>query len=175
MNKSDVYPIGTYAPAPFSEAERQERLGHLRDLPRLLEGAVEGLTDDDLARSYRAGTWSIQQLVHHVSDSHRVGFLRHKLVVTMDTPSLPVYDQDAFAETPDVLDVPINHALTELHVIHAKWYELLKDLEADAWTRVGYHPEQDRNVDLWFLLGLYAWHGRHHAMQIIRWRERTDR
>lgn len=174
MSATEVYPIGVYAPAPFSDTERDERLGHLRDLPRLLEGAIAGLSASELEQSYREGTWSVHQLVHHVSDSHRVGFLRHKLVLTMDEPTLPVYDQDAFARTADVLLVPVNHALTELHVIHAKWSELLKDLEEDLWTRTGYHPEQRRAVDLWFLLGLYAWHGRHHAMQIIRWRERND-
>ena len=175
MSSSEIYPIGTHAEAPFSEEEREERLGHMRDLPRLLEGAVQDLTVDDLQESYREGTWSIHQLVHHISDSHRVGFLRHKLVLTMDRPTLPVYDQDAFATTPDVLAVPANHALTELHVVHAKWTELMKDVEGAAWQRVGYHPEMDQDVDLWFLLGLYAWHGRHHAMQIIRWRERTGR
>ena len=90
MSSSEIYPIGTYAEAPFSEAERDERLGHLRDLPRLLEGAVQDLTVDDLQESYREGTWSIHQLVHHISDSHRVAQVVSELQHDDSTRGKPI-------------------------------------------------------------------------------------
>ncbi len=175
MTDADIYPIGRYQPAPFSPLELNARLGHVHRLPRLLEAAVHDLNADELQQPYREGSWSIHQLVHHVSDSHLVAFLRTKLILTVDGPTLPTYPQEAFAQLPDVAATPINHSLTQLHVIHAKWYEILSHVDEAAWERGGYHPELESTITLWYLLGLYAWHGRHHATQILLWREANGR
>ena len=175
MEQSEIYPIGTYVPAPYTDEERVRRINHIRDLPKMLEAAIHDLSADELQQSYRSGSWSIHELVHHVSDSHAVAFLRTKLTLTVNEPVLPVYPQERFVETADVVHLPCNLSLTQLHVIHTKWYEILSRVEGPDWDRTGYHPEQETTMTLWHLLGLYAWHGHHHAMQIMRWRERNGR
>lgn len=171
------YPIGKVQHVPYSADEHKRRADHVKHLPALLEGAVSGLSEEDLQQPYREGGWSIHQLVHHVADSHMQGFVRIKMALTMDRPTISFYDQDAFVKQPDVANVPINHSITLLHALHARWYELVSPMH-DALCisdNEVYHPEQQRWLSAWELLGIYSWHGRHHAMQILRWRERNGR
>lgn len=183
------YPIGKVEHVPYSEDEHVRRANHIKHLPSLLESVVQGLTEEDLQQPYREGGWTIHQLVHHVADSHMQGFVRIKMALTMDRPTISFYDQDAFVQQPDVLLVPINHSITLLHALHARWYELVKlrergtgngelidqSLALGTWHKEVYHPEQQRWLSAWELLGIYSWHGRHHATQIMRWRERNAR
>jgi len=165
------YPIGKYKPIPYSDEERIERIEHIRALPRLMEAAVEGLSEDQLLQPYREGGWMIKQVVHHVADSHMNAFVRIKLGLTEDHPTIAPYEEKLWAETPDVMNVPINHSLTLLHSLHARWTELMSSVANEQWDRSVFHPGSQRDQSIWFLLGTYAWHGRHHATQIIRWRE----
>ena len=165
------YPIGKYKPVPYSDAERDERIAHLQAFPRLMEAAVEGLSEQDLQQPYREGGWMIHQLVHHVADSHMNAFIRIKLALTEDTPTIAPYEEKLWATTPDVMLVPINHSVTLLHALHARWTELMRSVDGDDWEKSVFHPGSQRNMSVWFMLGTYAWHGRHHATQIIRWRE----
>lgn len=169
------YPIGTLVHVPFSEAELERRVNHIAALPAMLESATQGLLQEDLQQPYRDGGWTIHQLVHHIADSHIQGFVRCKMALTMEEPTVSFYNQDAFVLMPDVQNVPINISLTLLHALHARWYELVTNVDVDAWQRKVYHPEQKQMLTAWQLLGMYAWHGRHHAMHIIRWRERNGR
>lgn len=174
------YPIGKVQHVPYSADEHKRRADHIKHLPALLEGAVSGLSEEDLQQPYREGGWTIHQLVHHVADSHMQGFVRIKMALTMDRPTISFYDQDAFVKQLDVANVPINHSMTLLHALHARWFELVRELGTGnvapgTWHNEVYHPEQQRWLSAWELLGIYSWHGRHHAMQILRWRERNGR
>ncbi len=175
MINKDVHPIGFYERVPFGPEEESSRGKHIRDLPKLMESAVSNFTEEDFRSSYRDGGWNFSQVVHHVADSHMVGYLRCKLILTVENPTLPVYPQDDFAEMADVVNVPANHSLTFLHSLHTRWLELMLSVSGDQWDRVGTHPESKEEMSLWTIFGLYAWHGRHHAMQIIKWRERENR
>ena len=175
MIDENIYPIGYYSRVPYGPEEESVRGKHIRDLPKLMESAVANLTEDDLMSSYRKGGWSFHQMIHHVADSHMVGFVRCKLVIAANDPTLPVYPQVEFSTSSDVVNVPINHSLTILHSLHARWFELMSSVSEDQWTRTGLHPESNESMSLWDLFGLYAWHGRHHAMQIIGWRERVNK
>jgi hypothetical protein len=106
------FPIGRLAQAPYSTEERQRRQNEIRDLPRLLESAVEGLTAEDLQQPFRAGSWTLNQVVHHLADSHMHAFLRFKMALTADQPTVAAYDQDLFVHTADVTAVPVNISIT---------------------------------------------------------------
>jgi uncharacterized damage-inducible protein DinB len=172
MSEEVRYPIGKFIPQSFSQQLFQQNLIYLRDLPLMLEYAITNLDESRLETPYREGGWTVKQLVHHVADSHMNAFIRCKLALTEDKPVIKPYDQDAWVLTTDVNAVPVNVSITLLHSLHIRWYHLLKGLSEADLQRSIVHPEYKREMSVWFLLDLYAWHGRHHTAHITSLRER---
>jgi uncharacterized damage-inducible protein DinB len=165
------YPIGKHQMVPFSQEEKEARLADILFLPRMLEYAVLNLNDDQIQTPYREGGWTVNQVIHHVADSHMNAFIRFKLGLTEDNPTIKPYIQNEWGETADVTEVPVNLSITLLHALHHRWYELLKSITDEQWERTIYHPEQERKITLWELLLIYAWHGKHHAAHVTNLRE----
>lgn len=167
------YPIGKYEPQPFSIEKKVEWLADLKFLPLQLENSILNLDEKQLHTPYREDGWTVNQLVHHVADSHINAYCRFKLALTEDNPSIKPYDEKAWAELNDVRKLPVNISLTLLHALHARWYEALKYVKDDEWNnRTVFHPEQKKTLRLWYMLGSYAWHGKHHVAHITSLRER---
>jgi uncharacterized damage-inducible protein DinB len=160
------YPIGKYEPAPYSEEQKKQWLLDIKFLAEDLERAILNLDEHQLDTPYREGGWTVKQLAHHVADSHMNAYIRFKLGLTEDTPTIKPYLEKEWANLPDVFNVPINVSLTLLHALHQRWYAAIKDLTAEEWQREVLHPEHGRKMSLWLLLGLYAWHGKHHVAHI---------
>ncbi|ULQ54333.1 YfiT family bacillithiol transferase [Flavihumibacter fluvii] len=169
------YPIGKYAPQPYSEKQHQDWLNDIRFLPQLLENAVLNLDEAQLLTPYREGGWTIKQLVHHVADSHANAMIRFKLGMTETNPTIKPYDEAAWAELNDVHELPVNISFTLLHALHARWYSCIKNLTGEELqTLTVVHPEHNKQMTLWHLLGMYAWHGKHHTAHITRLRDRMN-
>lgn len=166
------YPIGKYEAQPYSDSLKEERLADIKFLPLLLENAVANLDASQLETPYRDGGWTLRQVVHHVSDSHMNALIRLKFGLTEDNPTIKPYDEAKWAETSEYKNLPINISLTMLHTIHAKLFDLFSNLTAEQWKRTYFHPEAQKQFDLWYLLGLYSWHGKHHTAHITGLRER---
>jgi hypothetical protein len=166
------YPIGKYVEQPFSEKQLQEWLNDIRFLPENLEHAVLNLDEAQLETPYRDGGWTVKQLVHHVADSHMNAYIRFKLGLSEENPMIKPYNQDAWAQMPDTKNLPINLSFTILHAVHRRWYEILINITPEQWNRTVVHPEYNKQMTLWYLLGMYAWHSRHHTAHINSLRER---
>jgi len=171
MSVDVKYPIGKHQMVPFSQEEKEARLADILFLPRMLEYAVLNLNDDQIQTPYREGGWTVNQVIHHVADSHMNAFIRFKLGLTEDNPTIKPYIQSAWGDTADVTAVPVNLSITLLHSLHHRWYELLKTITDEQWERTIYHPEQERKITIWELLLIYAWHGKHHAAHVTNLRE----
>ena len=167
------YPIGKYEPKPFSQAQKEQWLNDLKFLPADLEMAVTNLDEFQLDTPYREGGWTVKQLVHHVADSHANAYIRFKLGLTEDNPPVKPYEEKEWALLNDVQTVPINVSLTWLHAMHQRWVATIQDLTDEQWQRTVLHP-QHKEISLWFLLGMYAWHGKHHTAHIISLREQNN-
>ena len=166
------YPIGKYVAQPFSDSQCREWLLDIQALPQLLEYAITNLDEAQLETPYRDGGWTVKQLVHHVADSHMNAYTRFKLGLTEDKPMVKAYDEKAWAEMTDTKNIPINISITLLFALHSRWYEVLKNIAEDEWNRIVIHSEHKKEMSLWFLLGMYAWHSRHHVAHIVKLRER---
>ena len=166
------YPIGKYAPQPFSEKQLQEWLLDIKFLPQHLENAILNLDEGQLNTAYRPEGWTVKQVVHHVADSHMNAFIRFKLGLTEENPAIKPYDEGAWAKLSDTKNLPINISLTLLHALHTRWVEVLKNISAEEWNRTVFHPEHKKDISLWYLLGMYAWHGNHHVAHVTSLRER---
>jgi hypothetical protein len=165
------YPIGKYEAQPFNVALKQEWLADIRFLPEALEAAIINLDEAQIETPYREGGWTIRQVVHHVADSHMNAFCRFKLGLTEENPAIRPYEEKRWAELQDS-QLPVNISLTLLHALHRRWIAVLESINDDQWDRTIFHPEHKKTMTLWFLLGMYAWHGRHHAAHINTLRQR---
>ena len=166
------YPIGKYIEQPFSQRQLKEWLLDIEVLPKALEYSITNLDAAQLEEPYRPDGWNSREVVHHVADSHINAFMRFKLALTEDNPTIKPYNQQAFTELSDVKNIPINVSLTLLHALHARMLEVLKNIKDDEWTRTVVHPEYGKQMSVWYLLGQYAWHGKHHTAHINKLRER---
>ncbi len=172
METSLQYPIGKYVAHPFSSDLLKESLLDIQSLPQQLEHAVTNLDAAQLDTPYRDGGWTVKQLVHHVADSHMNAYIRFKLGLTEINPAIKPYEQQLWAEMADTKNLPINISLTILHAVHLRWNEVLKNMSLEEWDRTVYHPEYKKEMTLWYLLGMYAWHSRHHLAHITTLRDR---
>jgi uncharacterized damage-inducible protein DinB len=168
------YPTGKYEPQPFSHQLRDQWLSELKFLPGDLERAIQNLDEQQLNTPYRAGGWNIRQVVHHIADSHMNALVRFKLGLTEENPTIKAYDEAAWARLGDVEAVPINVSITILHGIHLRLVATIRDLSDTQWQRTVIHPEYQQQMTLWYLLGNYAWHGKHHVAHITSLRERNN-
>jgi len=165
------YPIGRFkAPAVSTASLRAEQIETLRRLPERLREAVRGLDDEQLDTPYREGGWTVRQVVHHLADSHTNSFVRFKLALTEDWPTIKPYDEAAWARLADST-LPIEGSLTFIDALHARWAALLASLSEADFGRGFNHPEMGRQT-LAASLALYSWHAQHHTAHITGLRER---
>jgi len=165
------HPIGKLErKSAHSADERRIAIEHIAQTPGLLSAAVAGLTPEQLDTPYRDGGWTVRQLVHHVADSHMNAYIRFKLALTEQEPTIKPYDQGLWAEMADS-KTPVEVSLALLAALHQRWVPLLRGMKAEDFARTIRHPEMG-TVTLDGNLGIYSWHGRHHVAHVTALRAR---
>jgi uncharacterized damage-inducible protein DinB len=165
------YPIGRFRmPASSAPDVRAAHIQVLRDMPERLTAAIAGLDDAQLDTPYREGGWTVRQLVHHVADSHANCYVRFKLALTEDWPTIKGYDEKAWANLADSR-MQIDVSLALLTALHARWVSLLESMSEDDFHKGYNHPENGKQT-LAVALALYDWHSRHHTAHITALRSR---
>jgi uncharacterized damage-inducible protein DinB len=158
------FPIGKFSfDGDVSDAARAARIADIEAAPRLLRAAVEGMSERQLDTPYREGGWTVRQVVHHVPDSHLNAYVRFKLALTEESPTIKPYDEARWAALPDSRETPVAVSLTLLDALHQRWVTLLRAMSPADFSRGFVHPEQGRTMSLDQVLALYAWHGKHHV------------
>ncbi|MGC1644257.1 MAG: putative metal-dependent hydrolase [Candidatus Sulfotelmatobacter sp.] len=166
------YPIGKFRfDGPLTAQQKQAALDDIATAPASLRAAVKGLSEAQLDTPYRPGGWTVRQVVHHVPDSHLNSYVRFKLALTEDEPTIKPYAEDRWAELNDTKATPVEVSLTMLEALHDRWVRLLRSLSSEEWKRTFRHPELGA-MTLEKTLALYAWHGRHHVSHITSLRDR---
>jgi uncharacterized damage-inducible protein DinB len=172
MSEDLRYPVGRFKrEGAATYAQREHWIQEIEQAPARLRAAVDGLSDARLDTPYREGGWTIRQVVHHLPDSHMNAYVRFRLALTEDNPTIKPYDQSRWAELEDAKRAPIAPSLALLEGLHARWAVLLRSIGADDFARTLEHPEHG-TLTLDHLLAMYAWHGRHHLAHITSLRER---
>lgn len=165
------YPVGPWIwPTEVTPAERARHIRDIEDLPAKLREAVAGLDPRHLDIPYREGGWTIRQIVHHVPESHMNSYIRFKLALTEENPTVKPYDEALWAKLPDASTAPIELSLNLADALHQRWVIVLRSMTDGEFERTYYHPENGTHK-LDAIVGLYAWHGRHHAAQIVATRK----
>ena len=166
------YPIGRFTPDSSPTAESRSR--HIADiaaLPQRFRHAVTSLSPAQLDTPYREGGWTVRQLVHHVPDSHVNAYIRCKLALTEDVPTIKPYDEAAWAKLADSTLTPVDVSLALLEAVHTRWVTLLRSLPEEKFQRKFNHPESGIQT-LDSAVAMYAWHGKHHLAHVTSLRER---
>lgn len=174
MSEDLKYPIGKFKPTDYTAENLTAAIADIAFLPEDLERALAQLDEWQLQTPYREGGWTVHQLVHHIADSHMNAFIRIKLALTEDHPTLKAYDENVWSELPDVQQAPVNISVTLLHALHRRWVLLLKNIYPADLEKTIFHPVSQRDMSVWFLITLYAWHGKHHVAHINSLRIRNQ-
>jgi uncharacterized damage-inducible protein DinB len=166
------YPIGKFKwEGDATDEGRQNLINEIAGTPARVRASVEGLSAEQLETPYRPGGWTVRQVVHHIADSHLNSYVRFRLALTEDEPTIKPYHEDRWAELDDARTAPLEVSLALLDSLHERWVHLLRSLKAEDFARTFRHPDMGV-VSLDKNLGLYAWHGRHHVAHITGLRER---
>jgi uncharacterized damage-inducible protein DinB len=165
------YPVGKMVmPKEIDQTMREEAIATIARTPKNLREAVRGLNDAQLDTPYREGGWTVRQVVHHVPDSHVNAYVRVKLALTEETPTIRVYDEALWAELPDGKSAPIEGSQVLLDALHERWDRLWRSMKPEDFSRKLVHPQWgERPID--WLLFIYEWHGRHHTAHITELRK----
>jgi hypothetical protein len=166
------YPVGQLAVDPaMTQEKRRALIRQIAEAPAAIRAAVSGLSERQLDTPYRPEGWTVRQVVHHVPDSHLNAYIRFKLALTEDNPTIKPYDEAAWANVADTARTPTEVSLDLLESLHHRWVILLESMTANDFARPLFHPERGA-ITLDWMLQLYAWHGRHHAAHITALRRR---
>ena len=167
MSDQLKYPIGLYEkPAVISSEHLQQYITDLAKFPKRLRLAVEALPESMMDTPYRSGGWTVRQVVHHCADSHMNNFVRIKLALTEENPTIKPYYEDRWAELPDSLTMPVEPSLAMIEGIHQRWVMLLHSMRPSDFQKGFIHPEKNRLVPLDENTGIYAWHSNHHLAHV---------
>src|SRR5438552_17676883 len=151
------YPVGKFQrKEKLTGAERRALIDQIVAAPARMRDAVAGLDERQVATPYREGGWTVRQVVHHVPDSHLNAYIRFKLALTEDTPTIKPYDEAAWANLSDARDTPIETSLTLLTSLHERWVGLLRSMAPSDYQRKLNHPDWDAPLSLDAMLALYA-------------------
>jgi hypothetical protein len=161
------FPIGKYERNNDPSKETlTEWINVIAELPEQIKELTLGLSSTQIKWVYRPDGWTIQQVVHHLADSHMNSFIRFKLALTEDTPTIKPYHEDRWAKLPDAIEVEIDASLDILKGVHQRWSVLLQSLKEEQLTRTLIHPEHVKKLTIKEMIGLYAWHSNHHRAHI---------
>lgn len=166
------YPIGKFAyTEAVSSDQRQRWIDEIAATPANLRRAVEGLSDDQLDTPYRSEGWTVRQVVHHVADASMNAFMRAKLTLTEQQPTVKPFEENDWIKLTDSAELPVEPSLQMLQGIHARMDAVLRSLPAESFALTFNHPANGL-MTLDKLLAYFAWHGRHHTAHITSLRQR---
>lgn len=173
MSEDLKYPIGRVQfKSTLTSNDRRDLINAIAAVPTDLRQAVAGLSDAQLDTPYRPDGWTVRQVIHHVPDSHMNAFIRLKLALTEDNPTIKPYEEALWANLPDA-GLPIDVSLRLNEALHERWVALMNTMAESVWSRTFIHPASGRTFTLDEMTQLYAWHGRHHVAHITELRKRS--
>lgn len=161
------YPVGRLElPDTITSDHISTWISEIENAPAHYVSAVQGLTDEQLDTPYRHDGWTLRQVVHHVADSHMNSYIRFKWTLTEDKPTIKAYDETTWAELEEAKHAPVELSLQLISALHARWVVMMKNLSEADLKKEFVHPESGKSIPLDKMVGLYAWHSRHHVGHI---------
>ena len=163
------FPIGKFiTPEQITTEQLNTWIREIEELPSQLKDAVNLFSEAQWNTSYRPGGWTLLQVIHHIADSHMNSYIRFKLAITEDTPTIRPYFEERWAECEEAKTAPAEISLNLLQSLHSRWVLFLRSLQPEDFERGFIHPEHGKKLVLKEVVALYAWHGKHHLNHILQ-------
>ncbi|MBO3074274.1 YfiT family bacillithiol transferase [Staphylococcus xylosus] len=159
------FPIGKLdTPENVTLDDVQKWLAEIDNYTRRLRDVVENITEEELNKTYRNGSWNVRQLVHHIADSQLNMYQRLKLALTDNNPTVPPFNQEEWVELEDSL-APIEYSLQMLEGINARIVALGNHIDKDQLERK-FILKDSGEITVATKLAKLAWHENHHLAHI---------
>ncbi len=164
-HQAPEFPAGPYqAPEALDINGFFRHIDILAAQPARLRYAVHGLSEQQLEMRYR--NWTIRQIVHHIADSTLNFYVRWKLAMTEQRPTVKPYNETDWARLPDAILGEHTYSLSMFEATIGRLTFTARAMVPSDYSRTIWHPQYEREMSLWQLAALYAWHGGHHIGQI---------
>lgn len=174
MEEDVKYPIGhPTIPQDITMEHIRNWILEMENAPTLLMDAVRGLTPEQLDTPYRPEGWTVRQVVHHLADTHVNTYITFRRTLTEERPSIPGHDVNGWAELMDAKTGDIGASLALFDSLQERFANLLWTMDEVDFRRK-YRRTDGSERDLATTLGIYAWHGRHHAAHITHLKEKME-
>src|SRR5690606_3827662 len=158
-------PIGKLqVPEKVTSENIQEWLKEIETYTMRLRETVDSLGDEDLSKTYRDGSWTVRQLVHHIADSQLNMYQRLKLALTDENPTVPNFNQDEWAIQPDT-KLPVESSIKMLEGINERIVSLGSSLNEEQLNRTFIH-QKNGVISVATKVAKLAWHEEHHLAHI---------
>ncbi|KGR86199.1 YfiT family bacillithiol transferase [Lysinibacillus odysseyi] len=159
------YPIGELqVPEKVTLENVQDWLKKIETYTTRLREIVGSLSDEELSKTYRDGSWTVRQLVHHIMDSQLNMYLRLKIALTDENPTAPAFDQDKWAVLPDT-ELPVEPSIKILEGINEHIVALGHALTEEQLKRTFIH-QVNGEITVAAKVAKLAWHEEHHLAHI---------
>ncbi|WP_010532370.1 YfiT family bacillithiol transferase [Lentibacillus jeotgali] len=159
------FPIGQLqVPKKVTLENIQEWLKEIETYTIRLRDIVDSLSDEELSRTYRDGSWTVRQLVHHIADSQLNMYQRLKLALTDENPTVPAFDQEEWAVQPDT-ELPVESSVKLLEGINERIVSLGNSLTEEQLNQAFTH-QQNGEITVATKVAKLAWHEEHHLAHI---------
>jgi len=142
-------------------------ISDIKNFPNKVIIEVKNLSKKELTYKYRPKGWTIKQIIGHCVDSHLNSFIRFKLALTENNPTIRPYNETKWAELSDTINYDISENLELLKNIHKRWVYLLENLSKTDLNKTFIHPDGNEIISLKENITIYAWHCNHHLAHII--------
>jgi DinB family. len=162
------FPVGPFTMQEnISNSELDGFFKTIASAPANYRNVTKDLTENDLQKTYREGSWNVQQLVNHVADMQLLHFFRMKKALTeSDYKEITLVNIDGWANTSDGLNSSIADSLEMFEGITKRFVCLIKSLDEQQQQITYYHPVRKIMLNQKNAISMSAWHVRHHLEHI---------
>ncbi len=161
------YPIGKWASKDhYSPEEIEQNITDILAYALKYRELTSHLSDEDLEKTYREGSWTIRQLVHHVADTHMWHFIRIKQALTEGSPVGLFGNVNALAALADSAKAPIMNSLQMIECTHNRYAYLAENIAESEYHKTYYHPFRQIHVTIPQAIDMSVWHLKHHLGHI---------
>jgi uncharacterized damage-inducible protein DinB len=124
----------------MEKTERDQYVAIVGSTPDRLKAALAGVSKKLLTWRPAPGKWSIHEIVCHMRDAERLGYLRrYTEILAKDNPTFPDVDGDALALERQYRRLNLREVLRDWRAARKESLAIVKKVKADQWLRVGTH------------------------------------
>jgi hypothetical protein len=167
MARPDATEYAPYYAKYVQLVTEEDILGAMRGQLGETLALLEGVTEPEGLVHHQPYTWSIKDVIGHITDSERVFAYRALRFARGDVTALAGFDENPYVQAAHFDDQPLGDLIAGFDSVRRSSIYLFRGLADDAWNRRGI--ASNNQVSVRALGYIIVGHERHH-MAIVRQR-----